>query len=116
MVRYRWGIFWANLDPVQGSEQAGVRPVMVVSAETANQRLPVVAMLPLTSMRSSGRVYPTEVFLAKEITGLPKDSIVMAHQIRTVAKHRLGDKCGEVSSIELQQAIIHALNKFIPRV
>ncbi|EEG77759.1 type II toxin-antitoxin system PemK/MazF family toxin [Dethiobacter alkaliphilus] len=114
MVEYRWSIFWANLDPVVGSEQAGMRPVIVVSSETVNQRLPVVAVLPLTSLRSSGKVYPTEVFLAKEVTGLPKDSVVMAHQIRTIAKNRLGEQCGKVASAKLQVAIREALAKFIP--
>jgi mRNA interferase MazF len=113
MVKYRWNIYWVQLDPVVGSEQAGVRPVIVISSEVANQKLPIVTVLPLTSVRSSGNVYSTEVFLKKDMSGLSKDSIVMAHQIRTISKKRLGEQCGNVSSLELQRRIQTAVRKYL---
>ena len=114
MVTYRWNIFWTNLEPIVGSEQSGARPVIVVSSEAANQRLSLVAVLPITSARASKVVYPTEVFLSSEESGMPKDSLVMAHQIRTIYKQRLLEHCGQVQSDQLRRAILGALHKFIP--
>lgn len=74
--RFQWGIFQARLDPVLGSEQAGRRPVLVVSNEVINQALPIVTVLPLTSMRKGRRIYSTEVLLVAGQAGLPRDSIV----------------------------------------
>lgn len=113
MVNYRWAIFWVTLDPVTGSEQAGIRPAIAISAEEANQYLPVVAVLPLTSAEPGKQIYSTSVFLPKEETGLSKDSIVLGHQIRTISKKRLGGKCGEVTSPELQAAIWKAVKKYL---
>ncbi|KFD42503.1 hypothetical protein HY02_06090 [Peptococcaceae bacterium SCADC1_2_3] len=109
MVAYRWKIFWTDLNPVMGSEQAGKRPILIISAEEVNQVLPVVTVLPVTSAKPGREIYPTEVFLSKETSGLPKDSIVMAHQIRTIAKQRLNERCGEVSQEELQIKIREAV-------
>ena len=66
MVNYQWGIFWADLDPSRGSEQAGRRPVLVISAEEVHQALPIVTVLYITSVKPGIKVYPTETFL-----GLP---------------------------------------------
>lgn len=109
MVAYRWKIFWADLNPVIGSEQAGKRPILIISAEEVNQILPVVTVLPITSAKPGREIYPTEVFLSMETSGLPKDSIVMAYQIRTIAKQRLHEQCGEVSREELQIKIRKAV-------
>jgi len=109
MVAYRWKIFWADLNPVIGSEQAGKRPVLIISAEEVNQVLPVVTVLPITSAKPGREIYPTEVFLSMEISGLPKDSIVMAHQVRTIAKQRLNERCGEVTQEELQTKVREAV-------
>lgn len=95
------------------SEQAGHRPVLVVSSEEANQVLPTLTVLPLSSARPGRRVYPTEVLLNMEATGLPKDSLVLAHQIRTIAKQRLGEKCGEVAELGVQEEIWQALRRYL---
>jgi len=109
MIDYRWSVFWATLDPAVGSEQAGRRPVLVVSAEEVNQNLPIVTVLPMTSMRPNRKVYPTEVLLARDIAQLDRDSLVLAHQIRTISKSRLGERLGRVDDpcirAEVQQAI-----------
>ena len=64
-ITYQWSIFLASLDPTTGSEQAGRRPVLVISRERLNQVLPVVNALPLTSRKSPQRIiYPNEVLLA----------------------------------------------------
>ena len=81
----QWQLYYLNLNPVIGSEQAGVRPCIVISADYTNG-LNQVTVLPITSMKKSyTTIYPNEVFLPK----LPKDSLVLAHQMRTVDKQRL---------------------------
>ena len=57
-MNYKWGIFIADLNPVQGSEQKGTRPVIVVSDEDFNRLMPVVTILPITSLKEGRRVYP----------------------------------------------------------
>jgi len=113
MVSIQWGIFWADLSPVIGSEQAGKRPVLVVSNEIVNKALPVISILPLTSLKENRVIYPTEILLKREVTGLPVDSIAMGYQIRTIAKQRLGDRCGEISTEGLREEIREALRLYL---
>lgn len=113
MVNYQWNIFWANLDPVKGAEQAGDRPVLVISVEEVNQVLPVVTVVSLTSLKSGRKVYPIEVLLKASESGLAKDSIVMAHQIRAIAKERLGNKCGGIESDVIKHQIQTALKLYL---
>lgn len=68
---FQWRLFRASLDPSTGSEQAGTRPVLVVSREVINQALPVVAVVPLTTLKPGRRVYSTEVLLPREPRGSP---------------------------------------------
>ena len=106
---HQWHIFQANLDSVTGSEQRGTRPVLVVSDEDFNQLMPVVTVLPLTSRKPGRQVYPNEVLLPKGTAGLPEDSIVMAHQIRTISKTRLKDLYGAIQNKPLRESIRLAL-------
>lgn len=109
-MTYQWTIFLASLDPVTGSEQAGRRPVLVVSRERLNQLLPVVNVVPLTSRKSPTRtIYPNEVLLPAGTANLPLDSIVLCYQIRTLDKRRLEQAIGELQDIALQAAISEAL-------
>lgn len=106
----QWTIFLASLDPTTGSEQAGRRPVLVVSRERLNQLLPVVNVLPLTSRRSPRRtVYPNEVLIPAGTAGLSADSIVLCYQIRTLDKRRLEHPIGELQNSALQAAVLEAL-------
>jgi mRNA interferase MazF len=83
-VIYQWHIFVAALDPTQGAEQAGRRPVLVISRERINQLLPVVNVVPLTSRKSLSRsIYPNEVLLPAGFAGLKVDSIALCFQIHT---------------------------------
>lgn len=75
--------------------------------------MPIVAVLPLSSYREGRKVYPTEVLLPGEQTGLNRDSLVLAHQIRTIAKERLGDKSGEVADQELRSKVRYALKRYL---
>lgn len=113
MVNYQWDIFWADLEPTKGSEQAGKRPVLVVSTEEANQALPIVTILSLTSIKPGRKIYPIEAFLKAEATGLSKDSIAMAHQIRAISKERLGEKCGSINSEEIRNSVKLAIRTYL---
>lgn len=83
----RGDIYFATLDPTRGAEVQKTRPVVVVSNNAANRASAVVTVVPLTS--SVERVYPFEVLLERERTGLTKDSKAMAQQVRTLDKTRL---------------------------
>lgn len=70
-MNYQWHVFLASLDPAKGSEQAGKRPVLVVSREQINQLLPVVNIVPVTSRKHASRtIYPNEVLLSAGTAGL----------------------------------------------
>jgi len=113
MIDMQWNVFWANLDPVKGSEQAGKRPVLVISAEEANTVLPVVTIMAITSLKPGRKVYPTEILLPLTETNLSKDSIAMAHQIRAISKSRLEEKTGEIKSDKIKNQIRDALRLYL---
>ena len=102
-MSYQWHVFLASLDPTKGSEQAGRRPVLVISRERINQLLPVVNVIPLTSRKSPSRVvYPNEVLLPAGVAGLAVDSIALCYQIRTLDKGRLERDLGELLDANLR--------------
>ncbi len=105
----KWHIYRANLDPVVGSEQGKSRPVLVISENDINDLLNCVNVLPITSKRSERFVYPNEVLLSVETSGLPNESIVLCHQIRTIDKSRLSIAYGSISDAILQAAVFDAL-------
>ena len=113
MINYQWGIFWADLDPSKGSEQAGRRPVLVISAEEVNQALPIVTVLSVTSVKPGRKIYPTETFLEASVTGLPKDSIAMSHQIRAISKERLGEKCGSIEDDAMREKVKATIKMYL---
>lgn len=108
-MNYKWGIFTADLSPATGSEQRGTRPVLVISDEDFNRVMPVVTVMPVTSLKEGRRVYPNEVLLKKGTAGLQRDSIVLAHQIRTISKQRLKDSEGFINDNNTKGAINNAL-------
>jgi mRNA interferase MazF len=108
-MTYRMGLFLADLNPVIGSEQKGKRPVLVVSDEDFNQVMPVVTILPITSRKKGRRVYPNEVLISKGMGSLTADSIILAHQIRTISKERLIRLLGAIKDPGPQSAIEEAM-------
>ncbi len=109
-MKYQWHIFLAALDPTRGAEQAGRRPVLVISRERINQLLPVVNVIPLASRKSASRViYPNEVLLPAGVAGLRVDSIALCYQIRTLDKGRLERDWGELDDVNLRQEILKAI-------
>jgi len=107
MPVWRWAIVLANLDPIVGSEEGKQRPVLVVSNEDTNQVLTNVTVLPLTSTQR--KLYPSEVLIPAGVGGLPKNSIGMAHQIRTISKRRIVKTYGHLSDPALQEAVRDAI-------
>jgi len=98
----RGDICLAALDPVVGKEIAKTRPVVIVSNDTNNEFSGTVTILPITSKRLE-KVYPFEVFLAKGMGNLPKDSKVKADQIRTMDKSRLRTFWGKLMKEEMDK-------------
>ncbi|HHY06277.1 MAG TPA: type II toxin-antitoxin system PemK/MazF family toxin [Clostridia bacterium] len=92
----RGDIFYAELNPVVGSEQGGTRPVLIVQNDIGNEYSPTTIIAAITSQLDKAKL-PTHVELAKEFCGLEKNSVVLLEQIRTIDKRRLKEK---VSSLE----------------
>lgn len=99
----QFSIYWANLNPVVGREQAGHRPVVVVSNDIENQ-MDNVTVVPVTSRKPGRRIYPNEVGFV--LGG--KEAILLCHQIRTVSKKRLEKRIGILPE-KLQKETIDAL-------
>lgn len=91
----RGDIFYADLSPVVGSEQGGVRPVLIVQNDTGNRHSPTVIAAAITSQTGKARL-PTHISLAAMSCGLPKDSVVLLEQIRTLDKRRLREHMGRL--------------------
>ena len=109
---YKWNIFFADLNPVVGSEQKGIRPVLIISDEEYSKLMPVVTILSITSLKTGRRIYPNEVLISvkqKKETGLIEDSIILAHQIRTISKKRLTNNIGRIENSEIKCSIEEAL-------
>lgn len=105
----QWSVWMVDLDPVVGSEQAGRRPLVVVSRESANTVLPVVTAVPVTSRKAGRRIYPNEALLPRGSAGLSQESVAMAHQVRTVSKRRLVCRLGLLEDPALREGIREAL-------
>ena len=82
-----FSIYWANLNPVVGREQAGHRPVLVISNDIENQ-MDIVTVIPVTSRKKGRCIYPNEVQFVLE----NKEAILLCHQVRTISKKRLTQK------------------------
>ena len=91
----RGDIYYADLSPVVGSEQGGVRPVLIVQNDVGNRFSPTVIAAAITSQRGKAKL-PTHILLDSQTTGLSRDSIVLLEQVRTIDKHRLKERMGRL--------------------
>jgi mRNA interferase MazF len=91
----RGDLFWVNLDPTKGSEQAGCRPIVVIQNDIGNEYASTTLIAPLTSTIFSQQ-YPTNVFIPKHTAGLKSDSTVLLSQIRVIDKLRLESHIGHL--------------------
>ncbi len=91
----RGEIYFADLSPVVGSEQGGVRPVLIVQNNVGNKYSPTVIAAAITSQINKARL-PTHIELSAQTFGLTKDSVILLEQIRTIDKKRLKEKMGRL--------------------
>ena len=91
----RGDIYYADLSPVVGSEQGGLRPVLIVQNDTGNKHSPTVIAAAITSQINKARL-PTHIELEARSYGLSKDSVVLLEQIRTIDKRRLKERMGSL--------------------
>jgi mRNA interferase MazF len=109
----RGEVYDARLEPVEGSEQGGTRPVIIVSRDAINAYSPVVLAIPCTTYKTGKQVYPTQVLIQSPDGGLTNDSVAMADQVRVLSKTRLLRLRGMLSDetmILLNQALLIALD------
>lgn len=102
MIVKRGDIFYADLNPVVGSEQGGVRPVIVIQNNVGNKYSPTIIIAAITSQINKARL-PTHVEITAPHFGLPKDSVVLLEQIRTIDKKRLREKIGRFNDDMMEQ-------------
>lgn len=93
----RGDLYYADLSPVVGSEQGGVRPVIVVQNDIGNKYSPTIIVAPVTSQMNKAKL-PTHVKLKGNKYGLPKNSVALMEQLRTIDKTRLREKIGTFSA------------------
>lgn len=91
----RGDIFYADLSPVVGSEQGGVRPVLVVQNDVGNKYSPTIIIAAITSQINKAKL-PTHVEVIGDDYGLSKDSVVLLEQVRTIDKRRLKERIGHL--------------------
>ena len=103
----RGDIYYADLSPVVGSEQGGLRPVLIIQNDIGNRYSPTVIAAAITSRMGKTRL-PTHIDIYAERVGLQKDSVVLLEQIRTLDKRRLREKLGH-----LDEGMMHAVNTAI---
>ena len=91
----RGDIFYADLSPVVGSEQGGMRPVLIVQNDTGNKHSPTVIAAAITSQTGKARL-PPHIELNAQSVGLTRDSVILLEQIRTIDKSRLRERMGKL--------------------
>ena len=98
----RGDIYYADLSPVVGSEQGGLRPILIVQNDIGNRYSPTIIAAAITSKLNKAKL-PTHIELPKEEYGLEKDSVVLLEQIRTLDKSRLKERVSSLSDIKMQE-------------
>lgn len=102
MTVKRGDIYYADLSPVIGSEQGGVRPVLVIQNDVGNKYSPTVIVAAITSQINKAKM-PTHIEISADEYGLNKDSVILLEQIRTIDKKRLKEKTGHADEELLNQ-------------
>ena len=98
----RGELYYADLSPVVGSEQGGVRPTLIVQNDTGNKYSPTIIAAAITSQINKAKL-PTHIELNANQFGLIKDSVILLEQIRTLDKRRLKERIGELSPVTMQR-------------
>ncbi len=108
MVIKRGDIYYADLSPVIGSEQGGVRPVLIVQNDVGNKYSPTVIAAAITSQINKAKL-PTHIEISAQEYGLAKDSVILLEQIRTIDKKRIREKIGHLDD-ELMEKVNEAIS------
>lgn len=108
MIVKRGDMFYADLSPVVGSEQGGIRPVVIIQNDMGNKYSPTVIAAAITSQTGKNKL-PTHIELGSKNYGLKSDSVVLAEQIRTIDKSRLKEKIGHIDDTKIIDRINNAL-------
>ena len=111
LVIKRGDMYYADLSPVIGSEQGGIRPVLIIQNDVGNKFSPTVIAAAITSQTSKSRL-PTHINIDSKEYGLMKDSVILAEQIRTIDKSRLKEKIGQVDENVMGEVNNALRNKF----
>ena len=98
----RGELYYADLSPVVGSEQGGVRPILIVQNDTGNKYSPTIIAAAVTSKINKAKL-PTHIELSAHEFGLSKDSVILLEQIRTLDKRRLKERIGELSPVTMKK-------------
>ena len=101
MIR-RGELYYADLSPVVGSEQGGIRPILIVQNDTGNKYSPTVIAAAVTSQINKAKL-PTHIEINAHEFGLSKDSVILLEQIRTLDKRRLKERIGELSQTTMKR-------------
>ncbi|MBQ4036672.1 MAG: type II toxin-antitoxin system PemK/MazF family toxin [Clostridia bacterium] len=104
----RGDIYYADLSPVVGSEQGGIRPVVIVQNDVGNKHSPTVIAAAITSRTTKARL-PTHIEVIAENNGLAKNSVILLEQIRTIDKRRLKEKMGHLEE-DTMKKVNEAIN------
>ncbi len=107
MLVRRGDIYYADLSPVVGSEQGGIRPVLVIQNDIGNKFSPTVIVSAITSQLDKARL-PTHIEITGENYGLNRNSVILLEQVRTIDKRRLREKAGHLDDL-LMKNVDHAL-------
>ena len=97
----RGDIYYADLSPVVGSEQGGVRPVLIIQNDMGNRHSPTVIAAAITSQMNKAKL-PTHIELLDPHCGLTRDSVVLLEQVRTLDKRRLRERMGHLDEVRMQ--------------
>lgn len=103
----RGAIFFADLSPVRGSEQGGIRPVLIIQNDLGNRYSQTIIIAAITTKRVK-KYLPTHIHLKKEMTGLKQDSTLLVEQIRTIDKSRMQEKICQLP-LEMMTTVDQAL-------
>ena len=108
MTIKRGDMYYADLSPVVGSEQGGIRPVLIIQNDMGNKYSPTVIAAAITSQIGKNRL-PTHIEISSQNSGLKSDSVILAEQIRTIDKSRLKEKIGHIDDNSVINKINNAL-------
>ena len=108
MIVKRGDMFYADLSPVVGSEQGGIRPVLIIQNDLGNKYSPTVIAAAITSQTNKAKL-PTHIELGENTSGLKSNSVVLTEQIRTIDKSRLKEKIGHIDDTQIMNKLNNAL-------